>query len=85
MTDSAPPDRSSGKGPKTTDAPLTSRNFSFAQLVDGDKVPVFATLIQPDCGCRIVGDGTLQHPLRVRACDDHRAGFPAAWQSKPGK
>ena len=82
MTDSS---ETGPKGIPTKDEPLTSRSFSFAESLDGDKLPVFVTMISPNCGCRVVGDGTLQHPVRVRACDEHREGMPAAWRSLAGQ
>ena len=82
MTDSS---GEAGKGIPTKDEPLTSRSFSFAESLDGDKLPVFVTMISPDCGCRVVGDGTLQHPVTVRACDAHRDYMPPAWRGLPGR
>lgn len=31
------------------------------------------TLIETACGCRVVGNGTLQHPVMIEPCDAHLA------------
>lgn len=36
---------------------------------------LFATYRQTECGCTVVGNGTLQHPLMVEPCDAHRAAM----------
>jgi len=66
---------------ENTSPQLIVRTMRFAPDDDGEMLPVYADLIQPDCDCRVVGDGTIQHPIRVRACDEHRAGMPAAWRA----
>lgn len=32
---------------------------------------VLGCYLDPACGCRIVGDGTLQHPIMVEPCSVH--------------
>ena len=57
-----------------------NRAMTFVKDEDGEVQILYATMIVPSCGCRIVGDGTLQHPLTVRSCDEHRPAMPGAWQ-----
>lgn len=32
-----------------------------------------ATLALPDCGCTVVGRGTLPFPIRIKFCEKHRS------------
>ena len=32
-------------------------------------------LIQTACGCSVVGNGTLMHPVMIEPCDEHQAAM----------
>lgn len=47
---------------------------SYVRDMDDKGIPFlgFATHVDPPCGCRIVGCGTLQFPLTIEFCKKHR-------------
>jgi hypothetical protein len=42
---------------------------------NGEGFLLYVCLIQTQCGCKVVGNGTLMHPILIEPCEQHRAGM----------
>lgn len=51
--------------------PTGSHNFHHS--TDGKEGFIQCTYRNPACGCRVIGAGTLQHPLTIEYCVGHSA------------
>jgi hypothetical protein len=55
------------------DDPSYSETITLRRFVDGKGEGGLANMVyrKHECGCKVIGNGTLQHPLAVQFCDLH--------------